>query len=218
MDEEDVPESSPMRQLWSDNVHFTRRYVIEALGGAPVSEVLVRALDQAVPPIATAPGIRKLVPKLSAGDEAAIRLLENVESIGSAIASYFGEKAGTELTKLLHRHVVIAVKLLAAARGGHIPKFKSEDEQWLDNADLMADFLSRLNEKWSREDLVRRLHLLLQLTKDEAVARVTGDSDGDLRTFDRIYSEAIGIADMLTEGLQGVIPQQQTQESGGQNL
>jgi hypothetical protein len=203
-----------MRQLWSDNVHFTRRYVIEAVSGPPVSEVLVRALDGAVPPIATAPGIRKLVPQLSTGDEAAIQLLENVESIGSAIASYFGKKAGTEITNLLRRHVVIAVKLLAAARGGDIPKFVEEDAEWLANADQIAAFLSELNERWPREDLARRLHVLLQLTKDEAVARVTGDVDGDLRTFDRIYSEAMGIADVLTEGLQ-IVPEQNEHESGG---
>jgi hypothetical protein len=207
-------QSSSMRQLWSDNVHFTRRYVIEAVGGPPVSEVLVRALDGAVPPIATAPGIRKLVPQLSTGDEAAIRLLENVEFLGSAIASYFGKEAGTQVTKLLRRHVVIAVKLLAAARGGDIPEFVAKDADWLANADQIAALLNRLNERWPREDLTRRLHLLLQLTKDEAVARVTGDSDGDRRTFDRIYSEAMGIADVLTNGLQE-LQTTQDRESGG---
>jgi hypothetical protein len=194
-------EHSSMRQLWSDQVHLTRRYVIEALGGAPVSELLVRALGEAVPPIATAPGVRDLVPHLGPGDAAAVHLLENVEAIGDAIAPYFGKEAATELTHLLREHILIAVQLVSAARSGDISKLNFEDERWTANADQIADLLNGLNEFWPSEDLARRLHLLLQLTKDEAVARVTGDVDGDLRTFDRIYSEAMGIADVLTNGL-----------------
>jgi hypothetical protein len=204
-----------LRQLWSDQVFFSRRYLIEALSGRPVSELLVNALGGAVPPIATAPGVRDLVPHFGPGDAAAIRLLENVEAMGAAIAPYFGEKSGSDLTHLLRAHILIAVELLSAARSGHISKFNSEDERWTANADQIADLLSSLNEFWPREELARRLHLLLQLTKDEAVARVTGDVDGDLRTFDRIYSEAMGIADSLTEGLVRRFPQEEGRNPGG---
>src|SRR5919201_4886486 len=124
-----------MRQLWSDQVFITRRYVIEAVTGTPVSELLVKALGEAVPPIATAPGVRDLVPHFGPGDAAAIRLLENVEAIGSAVTPYFGKKAGSDLTHLLRTHILIAVELVSAARSGHISKFKSEDERWIANAD-----------------------------------------------------------------------------------
>jgi hypothetical protein len=190
-----------MRQLWSDHVFITRRYVMEAVTGTPVSELLVKALGEAVPPIATAPGIRDLVPHFGPGDAAAVRLLENVEAMGDAIAPHFGKDAASDFTQLLRRHVLIAVKLLSAARSGDISKFNSEDERWTANAEQIADLLNGLNEFWPQEELARRLHLLLQLTKDEAVARVTGDVDGDLRTFDRIYSEAMEIADALEMGL-----------------
>jgi hypothetical protein len=195
-----------MRQLWSDQVFITRRYVIEAVSGRPVSELLVKALGAAVPPIATAPGVRDLVPHFGPGDAAAVRLLENVEAMGDAIAPYFGKGSASDFTQLLRTHVLIAVKLLSAARSGHISKFKSEDERWTANADQIANLLNRLNEFWPQEEVARRLHLLLQLTKDEAVARVTGDVDGDLRTFDRIYSEAMGIADALVMGLAQKFP------------
>ena len=197
-----------MRQLWSDQVFITRRYIIDAVTGPPVSEVLVKALGQAVPPIATAPGIRDLVPHFGPGDAAAVRLLENVEAMGDALAPHFGNDAASEFTQLLRTHVLIAVELLSSARSGHISNFKAEDERWSANADQIADALSRLNEFWPREDVARRLHLLLQLTKDEAVARVAGDVDGDLRTFDRIYSEAMGIADALDAGLAQNFPLQ----------
>lgn len=190
-----------MRQLWSDQVFITRQYVIEAVRGAPVSELLVRTLGEAVPPIATAPGVRDLVPHFGPGDAAAVRLLENVEAMGDAIAPQFGKDAASDFTQLLRTHVLIAVELLSAARSGDISKFKGEDERWTANADQIVGLLNGLNEFWPRDELARRLHLLLQLTKDEAVARVTGDVDGDRRTFDRIYSEAMGIADALDMGL-----------------
>jgi hypothetical protein len=199
--EESAVQRPTMRQLWSDHVFLTRRYVIEAVTGPPVSERLVKALGEAVPPIATAPGVRELVPHFGPGDAAAVRLLENVEAMGDAIAPYFGNDAAGDLTQLLRRHVLIAVELLSAARAGRISAFTSEDERWTANAEQLAGLLNGLNESWPREGLARRLRLLLQLTKDEAVARVTGDVDGDLRTFDRIYSEAMGIADALDVGL-----------------
>jgi hypothetical protein len=190
-----------MRRLWTDLVLFERRYIIEAVRGSPVSELLVRALGGAVPPIATAPGVRDLVPHFGPGDAAAIRILENVDAIGESIVPYFGEQAGRDLTHLLREHVLIAVELLSAARRGNISRFKAEDERLIGNADQIASFLSGLNDLWPRDELARRIQLLCQLTKDEAVARVTGDVDGDLRTFDRIYSEAMGLADALTQGL-----------------
>jgi hypothetical protein len=205
-----------MRQLWSDHVFITRQYVVEAVTGAPVSELLVRALGEAVPPIATAPGIRDLVPHFGPGDTAAVQLLENVEAMGDAMAPHFGKDAASDVTQLLRRHVLIAVELLSAARSGDISKFKAEDERWTENADQIAGLLHRLNGLWSREELARRLHLLLQLTKDEAVARVTGDVDGDLRTFDRIYAEAMGIADALETGLAQRTLKRPGDERGGQ--
>src|SRR5437016_2346605 len=77
-----------MRQLWSDQVVFTRRYIIAAVAGRPVSEVLAKLLGQAVAPIATAPGMRDLVPKFSEGDAAAVGLLTTMEATGDALESH----------------------------------------------------------------------------------------------------------------------------------
>jgi hypothetical protein len=211
----EAAQAPSLRQLWSDQVFFTRRYIIAALGGSPVSELLVKALGGAVPPIATAPGVRDLVPHFGPGDAAAIQLLTNVEAMGEAVVPYFGKEAGSALTTLLREHVLIAVGLLAAARSGDISSFKSEDERWTANADQIADLLAKANEFWSREDIARRLHLLLQLTKDEAVARVANSYDVDLKTFDRIYAEAIAIADALTEGLIRKFPHKLPAGPGG---
>jgi hypothetical protein len=198
-------ESKPsMRQLWSDQVVFTRQYVIAAVAGRPVSEVLTKLLGQSVAPIATAPGVHELVPQFSDGDAAAVGLLTTMEATGEALEPYFGEDSANELTSLLRRHVLIAVELLSAARSGNIESFKQEDERWIASANEIAGFLSSLNQAWPREVLEQHLQLLLQLTKDEAVARVAGNPRVDLRTYDAIHEEAMVIADLMEEGLVNV--------------
>jgi hypothetical protein len=192
---------TPMQQLWSDQVVFTREYIIAALAGRPVSEILTKLLGQAVAPIATAPGVRELVPHFSDGDAAAVSLLTTMEATGEALEPYFGEDAANELTSLLRRHVLIAVELLSAVRSGHIEKFKKEDERWIASANEIAEFLASLNHAWPRDVLEQHLQLLLQLTKDEAVARVAGSSGVDRRTYDAIHEEAMVIAGLMEDGL-----------------
>jgi hypothetical protein len=204
-----------MRQLWSDQVVYTRQYIIAALAGRPVSEVLTKVLGNAVAPIATAPGVRELVPKFSEGDAAAIGLLSTMESIADAIVPYYGEDAGKELTRLLRRYVLTAVDLLSAARGGHISRFKTEDERLITHAGQIADFLSSLNERWDRETLFKSLERLLQLTKDEAVARVAGNYELELRTYDEIHEQAMAIADFLTNGIALNVPEVESADLGG---
>jgi len=190
-----------MRQLWSDQVVFTRQYVIAAVTGRPVSEVLTKLLGRVVAPIATAPGVRELIPHFSDGDAAAVGLLRTMEATGDALAASFGEDSANVLVSLLRRHVLIAVKLLSAARSGHIERFKKEDERWISSASEIAAFLSSLTPAWPRDVLEQHLQLLVQLTKNEAVARVAGNHVVDLRTHDAIHEEAMVIADLMATGL-----------------
>ena len=213
-DGSDGPETS-MRQLWSDQVAFTRKYVIAAVAGRPVSEVLTKLLGQAVAPIATAPGVRELVPNFGDGDAAAVGLLTTMEATGEALEPYFGEDSANELVSLLRRHVLIAVELLSAARSGHIERFKAEDERWIASANEIAEFLGSVNPYWSREVLEQHLQLLLQLTKDQAVARIAGNSRVDLRTYDAIHEQAMVIADLMEAGLAQPVATETGRRSGG---
>jgi hypothetical protein len=77
-----------LRKLWSDHVIWTRDYIVAAVAGA------------------------------ADADAAAGRLLRNQEDIGAAIAGYYGDAAGDQLTKLLKEHIMIAVDLVAAAKSG----------------------------------------------------------------------------------------------------
>ncbi len=50
------------------------------------------------------------------------------------------------------------------------------------------------------------LALHLKLTKDEAVARISGDWAADVRAFDDIFTEIMVVADTLNDGIAAQFP------------
>jgi len=167
----DLPLKMGMRRLWSDHVVWTRLYIMAAASGTPDAEA------------------------------AAGRLLRNQEDIGNAIVPYYGKAAGTALTDLLKQHILIAVDLVGAAKLGDNVKFAEHDKRWTANADEIAAFLSGANPNWPKKDVMDLLHLHLKLTKDEAVYRLTKKWAEDVKVFDEIFTEAMLIADTLSDGV-----------------
>jgi hypothetical protein len=51
----------------------------------------------------------------------------------------------------------------------------------LDNADAISTFLSKANPNWTLEDMKKMMHAHLQLTTNEAVARIKKDYEGDVK-------------------------------------
>jgi len=165
-----------LRKLWSDHVIWTREYIVAAVAGTP---------DAAA---------------------AAGRLLRNQEDIGAAIVPYYGQAAGDRLTELLKEHILIAVDLVAAAKTGDQTAFAQHDARWTANVELIAAFLAGANPHWPEKDLVDLLGLHLKLTKDEAVARLTGDWAADVKAFDDIFTEIMVVADALHDGIAAQFP------------
>lgn len=165
-----------LRKLWSDHVIWTREYIIAAVAGTPDA------------------------------DAAAGRLLKNQEDIGASIVGYYGQAAGDALTDLLKQHIMIAVDLVAAAKSGDQAAFATHDARWTANIDEIATFLSGANPNWPRQDVFDLLALHLKLTKDEAVARITGDWAADVKAFDDIFTEIMVVADALHDGIVAQFP------------
>lgn len=160
-----------MRKLWSDHVVWTRLYIIAAAAG-----------DASAP-------------------TAAARLLRNQEDIGNAIAPYYGSAAGARLTDLLKQHILIAVDLVTAAKAGDNAKVSDADRRWKANADDIATFLSGANPNWPKATLLSMLNQHLALTTQEATARLQGRWNDDASTFDSIFSQALMMADALSDGI-----------------
>ena len=160
-----------MRDLWADHVVWTRAYIVAAVADDPSAS---SALD---------------------------RLMRNQEDLGRAIAPYYGAAAGAGLTELLKEHISIAGEVVGAAKAKDDGKLKDADARWHRNAEEIATFLSGANPNWSRAELVRMLNEHLSLTTQEATFRLQGNWREDSATFDRIFDQAMTMADALSDGV-----------------
>lgn len=171
MDSSRTALSKAMRDLWADHVIWTRNYIIAATSDQPDAQAV------------------------------AARLLANQEHIGNAIVPYYGQAAGTKLTALLKDHILIAVDLVAAAKADDQTKLKDADQRWHANAADIATFLSGANSNWPRDAVVSMMNEHLALTTQEAVARLQKNWPADIATFDKIFDQAMMMADALTDGI-----------------
>jgi hypothetical protein len=160
-----------MRELWADHVIWTRAYIVAAVAGEP------------------------------SANSALARLMKNQEDIGNAIEPYYGAQADAKLTKLLKDHISIAGEVVAAAKAGDNAKLKDADARWHQNAADIATFLSGANPNWKRADLLHMLNEHLTLTTKEATMRLQKNWTEDTATFDKIFDQAMAMADALANGV-----------------
>jgi len=203
------PARLALRTLWTDHVVWTREYIIAAVTGphglTDVAEHLpVGSAGAGV--ASTAQAALGAVP-MSDADAAASRLLRNQDDIGNAIVPYYGEDAGRKLTDLLKQHIMIAVELVADAKGGDDEKFARDDQKLTDNAAAIARFLASANPNWPEKDVMDLLALHLQLTKQEVTARLKKDFNAAVKVFDDILNEILVLADTLYDGLRAQFPE-----------
>jgi hypothetical protein len=167
-----------MRKLWEDHVTWTRLYIVSAVAGLPDAQ------------------------------PTAERLLQNQTDLGNAIKPFYGDAAGNRLTGLLKPHILIAAELVAAAKAGKSDEVKSASTRWYDNANEIADFLSEANVRnWPRATMRSEMKHHLDLTLQEAQARLRGDWKGDIEAYELIHNHILGMADVLSKGIVSQFPQ-----------
>ncbi len=166
-----------MRKLWEDHITWTRVYIIAAIAGLPETST------------------------------SAQRLLQNQVDIGNAIKPFYGNQAGDQLTALLKQHILLAADLIAAAKAGDSAKVQLTSTQWYANANQIASFLNSANPKnWALSDMQNMMKMHLDLTLQEATARLTGDWNGDVAAYDQVHNEILSMADMLSAGIMKQFP------------
>ena len=167
-----------MRKLWEDHITWTRVFIISAAADLP---------DK---------------------DAATQRLLQNQVDIGNAIKPYYGAAAGDKLTGLLKEHITTAAEVVAAAKANDKAKLDDANKRWFANADQIAAFLSNANPKnWPAAEMKSMMHDHLNLTTNEAVARLHGDWAGDVRAYDAVHEQILKMADMLAMGIANQFPE-----------
>ena len=170
--------SNNLRKLWIDHVIWTRAYIVSAIAGME---------DQ---------------------EEVLARLLQNQQDLGNAIKPVYGEEAGNKLAGLLKEHILIAGKIVAAAKSGNQADVAKLNKDWYRNADDIAQFLSSANPNWSNKELKELLHQHLQLLTEDVMARLGKNWEADIRTFDKAENHIIKLADVLSAGIIKQFPDQ----------
>lgn len=161
-----------MRKLWEDHITWTRLAIVSFTHDLPD------------------------LPATQA------RLLRNQEDIGNAVKPYYGRAAGNQLTALLKEHIVGAVALLKAAKSGDQALIKQRTDEWYANGNEISDFLHKANPRiWSQKAMRRMMKGHLDQTLSEAVNRLTGKYDADVRDYDKIHPHILMMADTLSKGI-----------------
>lgn len=169
-----------MRELWEDHIVWTRQFIVSA---ATQAENLPD----------TGPTVD--------------RLLANQVHIGNAIKPFYGEAAGDQLTQLLRAHILTAADIVAAAKAGDGAGADAAIGAWYANADEIASFLAEANPRhWPLDDMQAHMHSHLDLTLEEAVARLEGRYADDIAAYDRIHADILRMADMLSDGIVAQFP------------
>ena len=102
----------------------------------------------------------------------------------------------------LKEHIVGAVALMQAAKAGDDALVKQRSAEWYANGDEIADFLSKANRKnWPRRTMRKMMKGHLDQTLDEAVNRLTGSYEADVRDYDEIHHHILEMADALSAGI-----------------
>jgi len=157
------------RRLWIDHVLWTSNYITSATTAGAEDQTQVLA-----------------------------RLLKNQEDIGNAVKPVYGEKAGNKLTELLKEHIVIAGKIVDAAKNGNDALVKQLNKEWYRNADEIAAFLSGANPYLKNEDLKNLLYIHLKFVTNDLTASLAKDWNARIVTIDEGVTQ---MADTISAGV-----------------
>ncbi len=160
-----------MQKAWIDHTIWTRSYIVSALADLEDQQDV---LD---------------------------RLLQNQQDIGNLIKPYYGEAVGDKLADLLREHIVIAGKIVAAAKADNEKQVKTLATEWHRNADDIAKFLSEANPNWQFTEMRDMLYTHLKLITEVVQDRINRNWKADIAATDKNEVHMIHFADMLAEGI-----------------
>ncbi len=164
------------RKLWEDHITWTRNVIFNIIDALPGAET-------AVP-----------------------RLLQNQVDIGNLFARYYGQTVGDSIAALLTIHITTAADLLNALVAGDDAAIAAANEAWYENGEDIVAYLTSINPKYDEEALDEMMDMHLDLTADEAVARLHKDYTADVAAYDAVHAEALNMSDFLVNGIIAQFP------------
>ena len=161
-----------MRKLWEDHIQWTRHFIISTAHSLPDAGPTTQ------------------------------RLLANQVDLGNAFRRFYGDAVANQLTQLLTDHILIAARLVAAAKAGDNNTVTTANAEWIANADQIAGLWAQINPRsWPLDVMKHHMHEHLALTLDEAVLRLQGNFAGDIAKYEEVHAAILDMADMLSLGI-----------------
>ena len=164
------------RKFWQDHVLWTRNFIISDIAGLEDKNAVLQ------------------------------RLLQNQFEIGASFIPYYGAENARKLANLLRQHIVLAGQVVDAAKNNQKSDLEKVTRLWYENADSIASFLSGLNPKWPKTTLRDILYKHLQLTTEEATARINKDWEKDISSYDQGEVHMLNLADAISDGIIAQFP------------
>lgn len=129
------------------------------------------------------------------------RLLRNPRDFARVLCRFYGKEIASEFERLVTDHLKIAAELVKAAKAGNERATVDADRRWYANAEEIACFQNRINPYWPVCRMKAMWFEHLSLTKDEAVAELTGHYTVSIERFNQIEKEALMMADVFSNGI-----------------
>lgn len=159
------------RLLWEQHVYWTRMTIISIAASSPDLEATTN------------------------------RLLRNPPDFAIVFNHFYGGKIASKFENLLKDHLTIFAEFVNATKDSNNNATTNAETSWYENADEIIHFLNCINPYWSRECMKKMWYQHLELTKNEAVARLEQDYKKDIEIFDQIEKEALLMADQFSNGI-----------------
>ena len=169
--QEEVRLMNCFRQLWEQHVYWTRFFIIS-----------------------TAADLGDLKPVTD-------RLLQNPGDFARALAPFYGAGNARRFQELLTQHLQIAASLINADKQQNRKQADGLREKWRRNTDEIAAFLACLNPCWDEASWKTMLCRHLEMTEQQAVLRLQGRYEADVKIFGDIEDEALKMADLMSCGI-----------------
>ena len=163
--------SNTNRRLWTEHVLWTRLFIISTAFNLPDLSFVTQ------------------------------RLLQNPHDFADELCPLYGKQTALRFDKLLTDHLLIASKLVNAAKAGDTQEAEKQRKLWYANAEDIANFLAGINPCWHECVWIDLLFGHLRMTEDEAVQILTGKYEQSIKNFDAIQTEALKMADVMTCGV-----------------
>ncbi len=159
--------SNILRRYWSDLVHWTWTVFVSRLFDLEHLPVLQR------------------------------RMLKNASDIASVFGSLYGNAVATRLERVLSEHYNTLFAMSEALATGDMETANVLNQRLYQQLDDVVEILGNANSNIDKAELQVLLYNFLSLTEEEAMLIFSRQYDESTAQYDRIYDQAMRIADYL---------------------